>query len=98
MSNPKRKNTSHKDDRIQLRTTSFKKRIIAMASEIKQKTVSDFVLDEAYEEAQRVLAEQAHFYLPEDKWEEYNKALEAPVRDLPNLKKLFAEPSIFVEE
>ena len=56
MSNPKRKNNSQKDNRIQLRTTSFKKRIIAMAAEVKQKTVSDFVLDEAYEEAQKVLA------------------------------------------
>ena len=96
MSNPN--NTSQKNDRIQLRTTNFKKRIIAMAAEVKQKTISDFVLDEAYEEAQKILAEQAHFYLSEDKWEEYNKALEAPVRDLPNLRKLFAEPSIFVEE
>lgn len=97
MTNPKRKNSTQKDDRIQLRTSSLKKRIISMAAEVKQKTISEFVLDQAYEEAQRILAEQSHFYLSDEKWEEYNKALESPVRDLPNLKKLFDEPSIFEE-
>lgn len=97
MANPKRKKSTQKDDRIQLRTSSLKKRIISMAAEVKQKTVSEFVLDQAYEEAQKILAEQSHFYLPEDKWEEYINALEAPVRDLSNLKKLFEEPGIFEE-
>lgn len=98
LSNPDKNTPPSKNDRIQLRVSERKKKIIAQAAKVQDKTISEFIIDRAFEEAQNVLAEQNHFFLPEDKWNAYNHALEAPVRELPALKKLLEEPTIFTEE
>ena len=44
-----------------------------------------------------LMVEQAHFYLSPEKWDEFCAALDAPPKDLPALRKLLAEPSVFDE-
>jgi uncharacterized protein (DUF1778 family) len=97
-SNLSRKEDNPKDDRIQLRIPSSKKEIIAKAAKLENKSLSKFVLDQAYEQAQRILSDNGEYILTAEQWEHFMQALEAPPKDLPNLRKLFAEPSIFVEE
>jgi hypothetical protein len=38
---------------------------------------------------------QAHFVLPPDRWQAFCDALDAPPKDLPALKKLLTEASLF---
>jgi hypothetical protein len=45
--------------------------------------------------AQRILANQPHFYLSPEKWDEFCSALDAPPSELPELRKLLNQPSIF---
>ena len=49
----------------------------------------------AHAEAQAVLADQSQFRLPDKKWREFCKALDAPTKDIPALQKLLTEPGVF---
>jgi predicted DNA-binding antitoxin AbrB/MazE fold protein len=40
-------------------------------------------------------ADQAHFALPPDRWQAFCEALDAPPRDIPALRKLLTEGSLF---
>ena len=40
-------------------------------------------------------ADQAHFALPPDRWQAFCEALDAPPRDIPALRKLLTEGSVF---
>lgn len=97
-SNLNKQDDNIKKDRIQLRVPSLKKDIITKAARLENKTLSEFVLDQAYEQAQRILSDNGDYVLNDQQWERFLDALEAPVKDLPNVRKLFNEPSIFVEE
>jgi len=44
-----------------------------------------------------VLAEQSHFRLPDKKWREFCKALDAPPKDVPALRKLLTARGVFDE-
>ena len=49
-------------------------------------------------EAKRTLADRRVFQLPPEKWETSVAALDAPPRDLPHLRKLLNEPSVFSDD
>jgi uncharacterized protein (DUF1778 family) len=82
---------------VQLRLSSAEKAVIAMAAELRQTTLSKFMLEHAYQAAQQALADQVHFALPPGRWQAFQEALDAPPRQIPALRKLFAEESIFDE-
>lgn len=42
-------------------------------------------------------ADQAHFALPPDRWQAFCEALDAPPKDIPALRKLLTERSLFDE-
>jgi uncharacterized protein (DUF1778 family) len=73
----------------------LQKDVIARAAELKQTTMTNFMVEQAFNAAQQILADQAHFYLSPEKWDEFCAALDAPPRDLPELRKLLTEPSVF---
>lgn len=75
----------------------LQKDVIARAAELKQTTMTNFMVEQAFNAAQQILADQAHFYLSPEKWDEFCAALDAPPRDLPKLRKLLTEPSVFDE-
>jgi uncharacterized protein (DUF1778 family) len=41
------------------------------------------------------LAEQTRFDLPKAQWLAFNAALDAPAKEIPELKLLLTEPSVF---
>jgi len=73
------------------------KDVIARAAELKQTTLTSFMVEQAFNAAQQILSDQSHFYLSPDKWNEFCAALDAPPRDLPELRKLLTEPTVFDE-
>ena len=86
-----------KETKVQLRMRSRQKEVIARAAELKQTTLTNFMVEHAFEAAQNILADQAHFYLSPEKWDEFCAALDAPPRILPEVCKLLTEPSVFDE-
>jgi uncharacterized protein (DUF1778 family) len=86
-----------KKERLQLRLTNQQKDIINRASQIKQTTMTNFILEQSYQAALNVLAEQTLFSLSDQGWNEFCQALEAPPKDIPSLRKLLTEPGIFDE-
>ena len=92
-----RKEGAIKDTKVQLRMRPSQKDVIARAAELKQATVTNFMVDHAFSVAHQILADQTHFYLSPGKWEEFCAALDAPPKDLPALRKLLTEPSVFDE-
>ena len=83
--------------KVQLRMRPIEKNVIARAAEIKHTTLTNFMVEHAFEAAQHILADQVHFYLSPEKWDEFAAALDAPPRDLPQLRKLLTEPTVFDE-
>jgi uncharacterized protein (DUF1778 family) len=86
-----------KQAKVQLRLSAEQKATIAHAARLRQTTLSNFLLENAYSAAQQVLAEQAHFALPPDRWQAFCAALDAPPQDIPALRKLLTEPGVFDE-
>ncbi len=87
--------TSAKTTKVQLRLRPDQKAVIARAAQLRQTSLSNFMLEHAYEAAQQVLAEQVDIVLSPAEWEAFCQALDAPPRQIPALKKLLSEPSVF---
>jgi len=59
--------------------------------------MANFMVEQAFNAVQQILADQSHFYLSPEKWEEFCAALDAPPRELPELGKLLTQPGVFDE-
>lgn len=81
-------NKEVKAQRIELRASPRQTAVIKQAAEASGKTVSSFMLDVAYREAQRALADRHLFRLDESRWLRFIKALDRPARAKPRLSKL----------
>ena len=84
-----------KQTKLQLRLRKEQKEVIVEAARLRQTTVSNFMLENAYAAAQQVLADQVHFALSPERWRAFCKALDSPPRKIPALKKLLTEPGVF---
>src|SRR5438034_11606756 len=87
--------SSVKATKVQLRLRPVQKAVIARAADLRQTTLSNFLLEHAYEAAQQVLAEQVDIVMAAAEWAAFCKALDAPPRSIPALKKLLTEASVF---
>jgi len=87
--------TPLRDTKVQLRMRPLQKDVIARAANLKQTTLTNFMVEQAFQAAQQILADQVHFYLSDEKWKEFCAALDAPPKDLPRLRKLLTRPSVF---
>ena len=83
-----------KSERIDIRTTPAAKETLQRAAAIAHKNVSEFLLDAGLSAAAEALADRRVFTLDEVKWQEFQKALDRPVRKKPRLAKLLSEPGV----
>jgi uncharacterized protein (DUF1778 family) len=86
-----------RETKVQLRMRPLQKDVIARAAQLKQTTITNFMIEHAFNAAQEILADQVHFYLSPEKWDEFCAVLDATPRDIPALRKLLTEPSVFDE-
>ncbi|WP_434723209.1 DUF1778 domain-containing protein [Mesorhizobium sp. RIZ17] len=86
---------TNRSEKLDLRLTAEAKRILATAAAAERRSLSDFVLESALGRAEETLADRRTFHLDAEKWAAFISALDAPTRDLPRLKRLLSEPSIF---
>lgn len=84
-----------KESKVQLRLRSAQKEMIAQAAQIKQTTITSFMVEHALSAAQQVLADQVHFELSPERWGAFCAALDAPPKEVPALRRLLTEKSVF---
>ena len=84
-----------KDIRLNLRATPEQRALIERAAAVKRTNLTSFILDVACEAAEDILAQQRHFELSPEQWNEFCAVLDAPPNDNPALKSLFAKKSVF---
>lgn len=84
-----------RSEKLDLRLTPEAKRVLSEAATAERRSVSDFVLESALRRAHEAMADRRAFILGPEQWDSFIAALDAPPRDLPRLRKLLNEPSIF---
>lgn len=82
-------------EKLDLRLTAEDKRLLTAAAQAQRRSLSEFVLDSALCRAEEALADRRVFQLPPEKWDAFLAALDAPPQDLPRLRRLLSEPSVF---
>jgi uncharacterized protein (DUF1778 family) len=86
---------TQKASRLNLRTSPQQNQIIRSAAAAQDKSVTDFVLESATMNAERVLADRRWFVLSEETWSAFENLLDAPPMPTPMLAALLSEPSVF---
>ncbi len=84
-----------KDIRWNLRVAADANTLVRQAALARHQNLTDFVIEAALGEAERVLADRTSFPLDETQWNEFVDLLDRPVRENPGLSKLFAKPNVF---
>jgi uncharacterized protein (DUF1778 family) len=87
-----------RQSRINLRASARQEQLLKQAAAATDRTMTDFVLESAVVEAERVLADRRWFLISDEQWDEFQHLLEQPARDLPTLRALLAKPSPFADE
>ncbi len=84
-----------KTEKLDLRLSQQAKQVLRIAAIASNRSVSEFVLESAMARAEETLADRRSFSLDGEQWTAFVAALDAPPRELPRLRKLFQEKSIF---
>lgn len=79
-----------RSERVDLRMTPAAKRTLQQAAAVKNKTLSEFLLDCGLNAAFDALADRRVFQLDADRWDAFMAALNEPPKDNPALRKLLA--------
>jgi uncharacterized protein (DUF1778 family) len=86
-----------KTQRINLRATARQESVIRRAADATHRSVTDFILDAASVEAERIMADRRRFELGEEQWVEFERLLEEPLPSNSKLARLAARTSPFSE-
>ncbi len=90
MARAEAKKSETKDDRLQVRLDADAKSVLQRAARYRQKTVSQFVLSTALQEAEKVIRENEAVTLSAPDWKIFYDALTNPPEPNPALRKAFA--------
>lgn len=79
-----------RSERIDLRMTPAAKRTLQQAAAVKNKTLTEFLLDTGLNAAFDALADRRVFQLDARRWDKFMAALDKPPKENPRLRKLLA--------
>jgi uncharacterized protein (DUF1778 family) len=85
-------------ERWDFRVASDTDQLVRQAAETANRTLTDFVVDAAVVEAERVLADRTRFVLDAERWDRFVELLDRAPQDNPGLEKLFSKQSVFTTE
>ena len=80
--------------RINLRATDRQEKLIRTGAETAGLSVTNFILDSACLQAERMLADKREFIASPKQWKAFVEALDRPARLRPELARLFSETGI----
>ncbi len=84
-----------KQEKFALRVTSRQKKVIEYAAMLRQATLTNFIIDKAYQAAEEIILAERHVILNDRQLESLNTALHAPAKDLPQLRQLMSQSEIW---
>jgi len=87
-----------KEERLDLRATKRQREVIDQAAAVTQKKRAEFVMDAAFQEATRVLADQRMFVLADSERDDFLRMLEGPATVKPRLQELTERGSVLPAE
>ena len=84
---------AQKPEHLHIRASQAQKVTLARAAEAKKMSVSQFVLQTSLPAAEEIISHEAGnvqtlFRLSPQDWKKFNRLLDAPARDIPQLRKL----------
>lgn len=82
-------------DRWEFRVDADADELVRSAADASSRTLTDFVVEAAVVEADRVLRDRAHFALDDEQWSRFVELLDRAPQENPGLAWLFAKPSVF---
>jgi len=85
-------------ERWDFRVASETDQLVRQAAETADRTLTDFVVDAAVVEAERVLADRTQFVLDSEQWNRFVEILDRSPQENPGLDTLFSKPSVFAAE
>lgn len=85
-------------ERWDFRVDADTDRLVRQAAQTAERTLTDFVVDAAVVEAERLLADRREFVLDPERWDRFVELLDRSPQDNPGLEKLFSKPSVFSPE
>jgi uncharacterized protein (DUF1778 family) len=80
-----------RSEKLDLRLTPDAKKTLSAAAAASQRSVSEFVLESALARAAEALPDRQRFALDTKSWDAFLRALDAPPRPLPRLKRLLTQ-------
>jgi uncharacterized protein (DUF1778 family) len=83
-----------KSERFHVRASARQATLIKAGAARRNVNLTDYILYSTCTQAQIDLADQNHFVLPPKAWNAFVKALDAPPKVLPGLKRLFSRGSV----
>jgi uncharacterized protein (DUF1778 family) len=89
--------TASPSTRIDLPVDPHKKSIITRAAAMLVVNITQFIIERVFPEAERIVAEGNGARLSKDEWERFYAKLDETPKDLPELRRLMEEPSIFLK-
>lgn len=87
-----------KEMRISMRVDPRRKAVIARAAKIQHTTISDFMLDNAYQAASEIVADETSIVMTDEQFEQMCRILDNPPKDsLAKMHKLLNTKTVFDE-
>ncbi len=86
-----------KSQRIEVRATERQEAVLRQAASATDRTMTDFILATAVEQAERILAERRWFTGTAEQYEEFLRLLDEPLDATDKFEKLWTRPSPFGE-
>jgi uncharacterized protein (DUF1778 family) len=83
--------TATRSARLGLRATPQQEAVLRRAAEVSNKSMTEFILDSAYQAAEQTLLDQRLFLVAGGRSQALLDLLDRPARDNPGLKQLFAK-------
>jgi uncharacterized protein (DUF1778 family) len=85
---------SAKPERFHIRATTRQAELIKAGAARRNANLTDYIVDATCTQAEMDLADQNHFVVPPKAWNAFVKALDAPPKVPPGLKRLFSRGSV----
>ncbi len=84
--------------RLGLRATPEQETVLRRAAEVAHKSLTEFILDAAYQAAQQTLLDQRLFMVSGSQYQVLLDMLDRPESDNPGLTDLFSKPPIWSDK
>ena len=84
-----------KSQRIEVRATDRQEAVLRQAAVATDRTMTEFILASAVEQAERILAERRWFTGSQEQYDEFLRLLDEPLASTEKFERLWSRPSPF---